>query len=805
MDERAMERELTKGLLSWYPFSEGASVLYLGDKDEGLAELLRDKGLELHIRGLDISEKESLSSYDYIIIPYELERLKKTEELLSVVRSLLKPHGRLLFGMNNRLGLRNFCGEKDPYTGRNFDGIENYSQISLTDRKEISGREYSRAEIKELLQAAGWQEGEEKFYSVLPRLSDPQLIYAENYLPEEKLAMRLHPHYDHPETVFLNEEGLYDGLIQNGIFHQLANAYLIECSLDGSHSEISHVTLSTERHREDALATVIYENHQVEKLALYPEGEKKFQGMLDNEADLRAHGIAMVPATIRDGIYIMPYVEAELGLNYLQRLLVTDREAFFKEMDRYRELVRQSSERVLGKGDENSDVYILARGYIDLIPLNSFYKNGSFVFYDQELYIENIDADWILYRGIVCLYTQQMIAEGLVSREELFYRYGLEKKLESLARQDWEFLSRLRNRSENRVFLEKHGKNTEMLHSNRQRMNFSEREYQRLFREIFENLEGKELILFGSGAYTKRFLALYGSDYPVKLILDNAESKWGQELNGIPIASPESLGAMEPQSYKLIICIKNYLGVLRQMERLGVRNLGIYDPNMELPRKRRATVHESEIRAIPDKSEPGEDGKYKPNNESISSKSDGKSEKEKKAAGENQEKSETQNVASSRKKYHTGYIAGVFDLFHVGHLNMFKRAKEQCEYLIVGVVTDEGVRKNKKVEPFVPFEERLEMVRSCRYVDEAVKIPFGYGGSRDAYRMYRFDCQFSGSDYVNNPDWLVEKEFLERNGAEMVFFPYTESTSSTKLKAAINERLAGIASVEEGTALKEKQ
>ncbi len=141
------------------------------------------------------------------------------------------------------------------------------------------------------------------------------------------------------------------------------------------------------------------------------------------------------------------------------------------------------------------------------------------------------------------------------------------------------------------------------------------------------------------------------------------------------------------------------------------------------------------------------------------------------------------------KKYHVGYIAGVFDVFHIGHRNMFKHAKEQCDYLIVGVVTDEGVRKNKRTEPYIPFEERIEMVRSCRYVDEAVEIPLGYAGTREAYRRYQFDCQFSGSDYINNPDWLGEKTFLEKNGVDMVFFPYTQSTSSTKLKALIEKRL----------------
>lgn len=282
-----------------------------------------------------------------------------------------------------------------------------------------------------------------------------------------------------------------------------------------------------------------------------------------------------------------------------------------------------------------------------------------------------------------------------------------------------------------------------VVYSNRQRMNYSEEAYQRLFIDIFRNEDTRKLILFGSGSFTKRFLALYRQDYPVYAVIDNSEEKWGQELEGIVIQSPDLLRRLQPGEYKVLICIKNYLSVMKQLDAMGVTEYSIFDIQKDYPRKRKPIVQISDTSA----------GKGAP------------------------------------KKYHTGYIAGVFDLFHVGHLNMFKRAKEQCEYLIVGVVSDEGVRKYKKTETFIPFEERIEMVRSCRYVDEAVEIPVNFGGTRDAWRLHHFDCQFSGSDYVDDPVWLEEKEFLERHGAEMVFFPYTEGTSSSKIKAMIEKKL----------------
>jgi hypothetical protein len=76
-------------------------------------------------------------------------------------------------------------------------------------------------------------------------------------------------------------------------------------------------------------------------------------------------------------------------------------------------------------------------------------------------------------------------------------------------------------------------------------------------------------------------------------------------------------------------------------------------------------------------------------------------------------------------------------------------------------------------------------------VDEAVKLPLDFCGTRDMYKIYHFDVQFSGSDYVDDPYWLSEKAWLEENGSEMVFFPYTQSTSSTKLKDAIERKSRG--------------
>ncbi|OJX73148.1 MULTISPECIES: adenylyltransferase/cytidyltransferase family protein [unclassified Leifsonia] len=130
-----------------------------------------------------------------------------------------------------------------------------------------------------------------------------------------------------------------------------------------------------------------------------------------------------------------------------------------------------------------------------------------------------------------------------------------------------------------------------------------------------------------------------------------------------------------------------------------------------------------------------------------------------------------------------GYAAGAFDLFHIGHLNILKHAKSQCDYLIAGVVSDEMLRLTKGIDPVVPLAERLEIVRSIAHVDEAVAetVP----DKLDTWRELRFDVFFKGDDWRGTPKGLrLEREFAAV-GVEVVYFPYTVSTSSTQLRAAL--------------------
>ncbi|MEO9811123.1 MULTISPECIES: adenylyltransferase/cytidyltransferase family protein [Marinobacter] len=123
-----------------------------------------------------------------------------------------------------------------------------------------------------------------------------------------------------------------------------------------------------------------------------------------------------------------------------------------------------------------------------------------------------------------------------------------------------------------------------------------------------------------------------------------------------------------------------------------------------------------------------------------------------------------------------GYTTGVFDLFHVGHVNILRNAKAMCDRLIVGVTIDDLVSyKNKKA--IIPFEERIEIVRSSKYVDLAV--PQNSMDKMDAYNRYKFNIMFVGDDWYKTGKWEDYEKKLINEGVKIIYFPYTSTTSST--------------------------
>ncbi len=133
-----------------------------------------------------------------------------------------------------------------------------------------------------------------------------------------------------------------------------------------------------------------------------------------------------------------------------------------------------------------------------------------------------------------------------------------------------------------------------------------------------------------------------------------------------------------------------------------------------------------------------------------------------------------------------GYTTGVFDMFHIGHLNILKRAKEKCDYLIVGVSTDEVVESYKHHKPIIPYEQRAAIVGAIKYVDEVV--PQTTMDKTDFLKQRHFDVMFHGDEWKGTELYNKYEEEFEKYGARIEYLSHTEGISSSMLREKITKK-----------------
>jgi len=133
-----------------------------------------------------------------------------------------------------------------------------------------------------------------------------------------------------------------------------------------------------------------------------------------------------------------------------------------------------------------------------------------------------------------------------------------------------------------------------------------------------------------------------------------------------------------------------------------------------------------------------------------------------------------------------GYTTGVFDLFHIGHLNILRNSKAMCDRLVVGVTTDTLMQKYKKKKAVIPFEERIEIVRNINCVDAVISQETM--DKFESWEKLRFNVMFVGDDWFRTEKWQEIQKKFDNVGVRIIYFPYTKSTSSTKINSILDER-----------------
>lgn len=474
--------DLRTGLFSWYDFKPGSSLLEIGGGFGALTGLFCRKCAQvtvvekslfraeaicerynaeerLTVYAGSIADLEFTEQFDYIVLAGELETAgegSRNPEVyaayLKRILPLLKPSGILLLAVENRYGLKYFCGAAEPYTRVPFAGINRY-----TGSKE--GRCFAKQELIELLADCGVKMP--KFYYPLPDYKLPQLIYSDAYLPEKNLNERLIPYYLDGKTLLANELELYNDVISNQVFTFFANSYLLECGSEEAGCSVIYAALSTDRGREKAFATTITKKRIVRKTPLFAEGKVHARLLCEHSNDLNGHGVPVVPHEWDGEAVQMPFVVADTLSNHLKKLVSEDQTEFINIIDRLYQMILRSSEPAAKEENVFLREFkqpldwgpVLKKAYLELIPLNCFYHPPNFFFFDQEYVRENYPAKYILFRALHYMYAFAPHTERYVPLQLLKEKYGLAELWDIFVEEEnGNFLREVRKRETYRQF-----------------------------------------------------------------------------------------------------------------------------------------------------------------------------------------------------------------------------------------------------------------------------------------------------------------------------------------------------------------
>ncbi len=433
-------------LLNWYPFSENSSVLEIGCGMGAVTDLLcgrcgRVTAVELskkrataaalrcrHRENLEIivgnlNDIEFREKYDYItligVLEYQnafTDSANPFADFLTKIKSLLKPGGRLLIAIENKYGLKYWCGAVEDHTGLPFDGINQY-QIG-----DHAARTFSKEELSRLITESGF--GASHFYYPLPDYKLPTVIFSENFLPREGQddgMEYMDPYYiPHAGTLVADERTLYPDLIRNGVFEFFANSFLVECSDEAEGlGEVCFAALNCFRKKDYRIGTLIRKNGRVEKYSLtgHPGGVRHIHQTCTNMIKLQKQGLHTLPFLFENNRMTVSYNQnptlaellAEAYRSKNAPLIWACYDKLLKELSSSSPCVPAEENILFETGidsPENGISYgpILEMGYLDLTPRNCFVNEGEFYWFDQEWKIDKVPLRFLFYRAIKYTY-----------------------------------------------------------------------------------------------------------------------------------------------------------------------------------------------------------------------------------------------------------------------------------------------------------------------------------------------------------------------------------------------------------------
>ena len=456
-----------QNLLNWYPFKKEASVLEIGCGMGAITALLCDRcrtvtAVELSKRRVEAAQlrcraKDNLEiiagnlndiefdrKFDYITLIGVLEYQgtytnsdNPYKDFLVRIRSLLKEGGKLLIAIENKYGLKYWCGAPEDHTGIPFDGINQY---------KLSGgkvRTFSREELTRLLAESGYMKS--FYYFPMPDYKLPTVIYSEKYLPRNGMLENVVPYYiPSDQTLVVEEEAVYKDIVRNGVFDFFANSYLVECSagaLEEEEEKTVFALMSSKRQREYRIGTKVNTSGQAVKFPL--EDNKHIRNhliqIMENGEKLEHRGLKALSYRMDEDELISDYMDLPLFEDALYDAAARgDADLLWKLWDKLLEQIEESSNTVeqkeciiyeleMDRYEEGKDYgKILREGYLDMIPRNCFIREGEMLWFDQEWTLDHIPSKYILFRGMMNTYIRFAVMHDVIPMQEWLEHYGID-------------------------------------------------------------------------------------------------------------------------------------------------------------------------------------------------------------------------------------------------------------------------------------------------------------------------------------------------------------------------------------------
>lgn len=398
---------IREGIFCWYPFFKGASVIdESGELSRGVfTDLFKSRGLSIIKSG----------KTDYIIavdpMDFSVEKLRKW-------RNALNKGGRLLIAYENPFALRYWAGKRSYETGIPYDTLRGNTILP------------SKAELDRRLNRAGFN-GLKNYYPLTDHWFARE-IYSDEYFPNRWFGHRLKIYTDLDHHLNFDEYPLYKEIIDGRAFKFMCGAYLIEARIDESElpCHVDYVAITAYREPSKRFATIVNNNHTVQKVALSQEAKKSLKRLANNHAELASLGINVLPIQLNGDSVFMKRIGLPLLLDHWVKKFENNElseEILFCHYDKIRNAIYSASQT--------------GKCFWELVPANCFYneQTDDLLFFDQEFYSENADKDIALTRAILGLKYPEALrsrAESDIDNiiEKLKERYGIVEEWDEFVR-----------------------------------------------------------------------------------------------------------------------------------------------------------------------------------------------------------------------------------------------------------------------------------------------------------------------------------------------------------------------------------